>query len=130
VLLGRALVDAGADVVWGNHPHVLQGAEIYNGKPILYSCGNMISPLPGSTALFRLTFEEKKLQSIEVLPASISGGRVALLSAKQVSPAVAQFQSLCRLVSSKYPSRAGGLIADLMVSPNLRLTSTGSRARN
>ena len=33
-------IDAGADIVVGAHPHVLQGIEYYNGKPILYSLGN------------------------------------------------------------------------------------------
>jgi len=36
----RALIDAGADVVLGAHPHCLQGAEFYKGKPVLYSLGN------------------------------------------------------------------------------------------
>ncbi len=38
--LAQAYIDAGADAVVGNHPHVLQGFEYYNGKPILYSLGN------------------------------------------------------------------------------------------
>ncbi len=33
-------IDAGADIVIGGHPHILQGCEYYNGKPILYSMGN------------------------------------------------------------------------------------------
>ena len=33
-------IDAGADIVIGAHPHILQGVEYYNGKPILYSLGN------------------------------------------------------------------------------------------
>lgn len=36
----RAYIDAGADAVIGAHPHVLQGIEYYNGKPIVYSLGN------------------------------------------------------------------------------------------
>ena len=36
----RKLVDAGADLVLGNHPHVLQPREVYNGVEILYSLGN------------------------------------------------------------------------------------------
>jgi len=39
---GRALVDAGADLIIGHHPHVVQGMEIYKGKPIFYSLGNFI----------------------------------------------------------------------------------------
>jgi gamma-polyglutamate biosynthesis protein CapA len=38
----RRLVDAGADVVLGGHPHVIQPIEIYNGKPIFYSLGNFL----------------------------------------------------------------------------------------
>lgn len=36
----HAYIDAGADAVIGAHPHILQGIEYYNGKPILYSLGN------------------------------------------------------------------------------------------
>jgi len=39
---GRAFIDAGADLVIGHHPHVVQGMEIYNGKPIFYSLGNFV----------------------------------------------------------------------------------------
>lgn len=38
--IGRAAIDAGADIVWGSHPHVLQPIEEYNGGLILYSMGN------------------------------------------------------------------------------------------
>ena len=40
--LARKMIDAGADIVVGSHPHVVQGAEIYKGKPIIYSLGNFI----------------------------------------------------------------------------------------
>ncbi len=36
----RKLIDNGADLVIGNHPHVLQPREIYKGKEIIYSLGN------------------------------------------------------------------------------------------
>lgn len=39
---GRAFVDAGADLIIGHHPHVVQSFEIYNGKPIFYSLGNFV----------------------------------------------------------------------------------------
>ena len=32
--LARRYIDAGADLVIGSHPHVLQGIEYYKGKPI------------------------------------------------------------------------------------------------
>lgn len=38
--LAYAAIDAGADIVWGSHPHVLQPIEEYNGGIIYYSMGN------------------------------------------------------------------------------------------
>ena len=38
--LAHAVIDAGADIVWGSHPHVLQEMEFYNGGVICYSLGN------------------------------------------------------------------------------------------
>ena len=38
--LAHRLVDAGADIIIGHHPHVPQGWEIYKGVPIFYSLGN------------------------------------------------------------------------------------------
>jgi len=40
--LGRALIDAGADLILGHHPHTLHGVEVYGGRFICYSLGNFI----------------------------------------------------------------------------------------
>ncbi|MDO8572074.1 MAG: CapA family protein, partial [bacterium] len=42
VSFARAAVDAGADLVIGHHPHVVQSMEIYKGKYIFYSLGNFV----------------------------------------------------------------------------------------
>jgi len=99
VKLGRAFVDAGADLVIGSHPHVLQGAEMYRSKPILYSLGNLVSPRPGSTGLIRLTYSGTGLKQMQFLPCVISRGSV-----KPVTKGV-DFGRLCALVARKYPSK-------------------------
>jgi poly-gamma-glutamate synthesis protein (capsule biosynthesis protein) len=38
----RKMIDEGAAIVIGGHPHVTQGAEYYKGKPIIYSLGNFV----------------------------------------------------------------------------------------
>ena len=43
--LAHELIDAGADAVIGSHPHVTQGAEMYRGRPIIYSLGNFVFDL-------------------------------------------------------------------------------------
>jgi len=40
--LYREMIDNGADVVIGAHPHVIQNVETYKGKKIFYSLGNFI----------------------------------------------------------------------------------------
>ncbi|MEK6709484.1 MAG: CapA family protein, partial [Nitrospinota bacterium] len=56
--IAHASVDAGADLVLGGHPHVLQGVELYKGRPIVYSMGNLIFDfdIPFFTAASRQTF--------------------------------------------------------------------------
>lgn len=39
----RAMIDAGAAMVLGHHPHVLQGMELWHGRPIHYSLGNFLA---------------------------------------------------------------------------------------
>jgi len=42
VVFAHALVDAGADLIFGHSCHVFRGIEIYRGRPILYSAGNFV----------------------------------------------------------------------------------------
>lgn len=40
--LARMMIDAGVDAVIGGHPHLVQDAEVYKGKPVFYSLGNFV----------------------------------------------------------------------------------------
>lgn len=54
VELGRRLVEWGAGLVLGHHPHVIQGIESYRGAVICYSLGNFLFPdYPGQELAFR-----------------------------------------------------------------------------
>ena len=55
------IIDWGADLLIGAHPHVLQGIEVYNGKVICYSLGNFCfgansNPSDKDTVIFQQTF--------------------------------------------------------------------------
>jgi poly-gamma-glutamate capsule biosynthesis protein CapA/YwtB (metallophosphatase superfamily) len=104
VSLGRALIDAGADVVWGNHPHVLQGAEMYKRKLIMYSMGNLFSSLPAQGGFFKVKVGEDGTQSLEFIPSDVHGGKVTLLKPRQARSALAAMRKLCRLLQRRYPS--------------------------
>ena len=82
VKLAHAAIDAGADLVLGHHPHVLQGIEQYKGKNIVYSLGNFcfggnMYPSDMDTMIFQQTFTLKggKLQEdnvTNIIPCSVS----------------------------------------------------------
>ncbi|PJA92516.1 MAG: hypothetical protein CO133_02800, partial [Candidatus Komeilibacteria bacterium CG_4_9_14_3_um_filter_37_5] len=40
--IAHTLIDSGADLIIGHHPHVVQGKEKYRGKYIFYSLGNFV----------------------------------------------------------------------------------------
>ncbi len=72
----RNVLDAGADLVWGHHPHVIQPIAIYGGKPILFSTGNFtfgtMSDVNPATGIFQLTYEKTAagpaLKELKVIP--------------------------------------------------------------
>ncbi|WDM23633.1 CapA family protein [Paenibacillus polymyxa] len=71
--LSHAFIDAGADLVIGGHPHVLQGMEQYKGKWIAYSTGNFIfskSTVPATwdTAIFQATCTRKGACEMKLTP--------------------------------------------------------------
>lgn len=72
--LAKCYIDAGADLVIGSHPHVLQGIEYYKGKPIFYSLGNFVfgSSIP-KTMLVQAEFENDSL-NLKLIPGTSSGG--------------------------------------------------------
>lgn len=71
--LAHEFVDAGADLVIGGHPHVLQGVEYYKGKWIAYSTGNFIfskstTEETWKTAVFQASCSKDAKCSMKVIP--------------------------------------------------------------
>lgn len=77
VAFDHGVIDAGADLVIGHHPHWVQNIEKYKGKYIIYSLGNLIfdqmwSQETREGAIARVYFKEKKIEKIEILPIVIN----------------------------------------------------------
>lgn len=74
--LARLMIDAGADAVVGGHPHVTQGADVYRGKPIVWSLGNFVFDgfeLPAARVgwLLQLTLDRRGVVSWHTVAARI-----------------------------------------------------------
>ena len=78
--LGQQYIDAGADLVVGSHPHVMQGLEYYKGKPIVYSLGNFVfgSSIP-KTALLEVEWNGEDAL-LRLVPGTSSGGYTRMLT--------------------------------------------------
>ena len=82
VPLGRATIDAGADLVLGHHSHRMNPIEVYNGKYICYSLGNFsfagnIRPDDMDTFIFQQRFRvwpdgTVQNEGFRIVPCSIS----------------------------------------------------------
>ena len=77
--LAKRLIDAGADLIVGHHPHVVQDIEIYNDVLIFYSLGNFVfdqyfSQDVQEGLLISLHYEAGE-RSIELLPITSIGSK-------------------------------------------------------
>jgi poly-gamma-glutamate synthesis protein (capsule biosynthesis protein) len=82
--LAHRLVDAGADVVVGCHPHVLQGVEIYRDKLIAYSLGNFIFTSSSARAaregaILQVVFNSGGESTAKIIPTYITSGTTIIL---------------------------------------------------
>jgi poly-gamma-glutamate capsule biosynthesis protein CapA/YwtB (metallophosphatase superfamily) len=78
--LAHAAVDAGADLVLGHHPHILQGLELYRGKLIAYSLGNFAfgsgSRKCTESVILITEFNDGKLTEVRAIPLCVDNHRV------------------------------------------------------
>jgi poly-gamma-glutamate capsule biosynthesis protein CapA/YwtB (metallophosphatase superfamily) len=75
VELGHHAIDAGADLVFGHHPHAVQGVEVHQGRAIFYSLGNFTfarhKAAPGhelETMIVRCRIRDRRIKVVEFLP--------------------------------------------------------------
>lgn len=105
--LAKGYIDAGADLVVGCHPHVLQGFEYYNGVPIVYSLGNyLFGNRDGDTVLLEASYDNEGAPSIQLIPCKRVG---SVLSRIQHPEAL--FQHLTELSFGVTVNEDGTLLA-------------------
>ena len=74
-VLAQGYIDAGADLIVGCHPHVLQGFEYYKGVPIVYSLGNyLFDSRTGETVLLKAVFSPEGELSLALIPCRRESG--------------------------------------------------------
>ncbi|MGE5405168.1 MAG: CapA family protein [Candidatus Saccharibacteria bacterium] len=73
--LARITIDAGADLIIGHHPHVLQPPRYYRGKLILFSLGNFVfdqtDPKQTESVIFSCDLSSKGVSNVKFTPVRI-----------------------------------------------------------
>lgn len=81
--IAHKLIDNGADIIIGTHPHVLQGVEYYNKGIIYYSLGNfnflIKNDNASQTGLFELNLDSIGIKSSKIYPVRINNCKANLL---------------------------------------------------
>jgi poly-gamma-glutamate synthesis protein (capsule biosynthesis protein) len=81
--LARKMIDAGADLVVGSHPHVVQPLAQYRGRWVAYSLGNFVfdqrDPATHRGLMLKVTVRDKKIAEVTKVPIEINGDCQALL---------------------------------------------------
>lgn len=77
--LGHRMIDAGASLVLGHHPHCTQPVERYHGGVIAYSLGNFLfdsrNPVCMETMILKCRLSRDGVSDLEILPARIVNWR-------------------------------------------------------
>ena len=93
--LAHAYIDAGADLVVGAHPHVLQGIEYYDGVPIVYSLGNyMFHATIEQTAVLKVDVDADKKMSVQLLPAAAADSQTYELEGERAAELYRYMESI------------------------------------
>lgn len=105
--LARFTVDQGADLVVGHHPKILQGAEIYKGRPIAYSLGNFIfsgktpeqSTSDYDTAVLKVGIKDQKMR-VEFLPVEVRNFQARVVKGDRGTAILNQIQDVSDIFES------------------------------
>lgn len=106
--IAHKAIEAGADVIIGHHPHVLQGIERYGKGIIFYSLGNFVfaskSRAADQSVIIRLRLDEGRREA-EILPLDVLYRRVGfqprLLSGKSAENVIEQLNSLSKPLTTE-----------------------------
>lgn len=102
--IGRAAIRAGADIVVGHHPHIVQGIESYEDSYILYSLGNLVfggnvDPDDRDAYLARLTFTVYEDHAEDMQMSIVPIRLTALEKGTDYRPVLAQGEEAERIVN-------------------------------
>ena len=99
-LMAREYIDAGADLIVGNHPHVIQGIEYYKDVPIVYSLGNyLFNQNNQPTAALKVYVDELQNIRLQMIPIATSNFQVYASEGQAASDMIGYIEELSYALS-------------------------------
>jgi poly-gamma-glutamate capsule biosynthesis protein CapA/YwtB (metallophosphatase superfamily) len=102
VRFGHALIDAGADVVFGHSGHVFQGVEIYKRRPIIYSSGDFIDDYAvdevernDESFVFVVEVSDGRIERLRLHPTQISDCQATMARDERAQQIAEKMVRLC-----------------------------------
>jgi poly-gamma-glutamate capsule biosynthesis protein CapA/YwtB (metallophosphatase superfamily) len=102
--LAQQLVDAGADLVVGNHTHVVQALQEINGVPVFYGLGNFVFDQTWADdhqqgVILLVKFKGKEFQGFELIPTHVDGdGRVHIAGEAEASEIMERIEAASQAI--------------------------------
>ncbi len=105
--LAQAAQRAGADLILGAHPHVLQGVGCLGPVPVVYSAGNFVfatrNPAARRSAIFEIRISREKIESVRVVPVLLdSQGRPHLAAGEEARRILTEMEQLSTQLGARF----------------------------
>lgn len=120
----RRVIEAGADVFWGHSAHVVQGVELWHGKPILYDTGDFVDDYVVDpelrndlSGLFLLRVRPPTIARIDVVPVAIGRCQVNRAHGEDRDRFGERFSALCAELGTDVLAAAESLTIPVVAAP-------------
>jgi poly-gamma-glutamate synthesis protein (capsule biosynthesis protein) len=124
------VIEAGADVLFGHSAHIVQGIEVWRGKPILYDAGDFVDDYAVDpvlrndlSALFLLRVAPSAIECLELLPVRIDHCQVNRAYGPDRAWLASRLTELCAEFGTKVVDR-GELLEIQLADDGLPTRST------
>lgn len=121
--LGWSLIDLGVDAVLGHSAHILQGVEVYRGKPIVYDMGSLLfdrvkESRMQNSALFELVFGHNGMERLVIHPVELESCSVRLANEEESARTIQLIEGLSRRLNPAVEFRVVGKTIELHLGPS------------
>ena len=121
IAAAHAVIDAGADAVLGSSAHLLQGIEVYQGRPIIHDAGDLLFDAMRQgfvdSGVFKLEINARGVKRVSFIPVGVGFGQTRALEESAALAAARRYADLCEAFGTQVQCTHNGTVfVDLTLS--------------